>query len=1264
VEHERVATGERTLIDGRFEVLDTLGRGGMGVVYRALDRERGVEVALKTLRGITPESVLRFKTEFRALRDLRHPNLVELGELFESDGTWFFTMELVRGVSFTEWVRGTRDDATPADSNDDTDTALDECETVVDAPRALAARASGPIPRRSSRSIVPRIARPACDEARLRGALAGLARGLAALHGAGKVHCDVKPSNILIDDSGRAVLLDFGVVAELQQLHPSHERMLIGTVKYMAPEQARGEVVGPMADWYAVGVLIFQALTGRPPFAGVSQDELLVLKQHVRAPAPCDLVDEVPTDLDGLCRQMLDRDPDARPQQAEILEVLGVTPRADDSAAWGTPADDGQPFVGRHAELAALDAALADSRRGAVCVTIEGDSGVGKSALVDRFVELVRQIHPRLVVLRGRCHERERVPYNAIDGVVDDLARFLSSRRQSTVERLVPDGVGALLAVFPALRIVPVLADAARVESSTPTTASRGRAFVALRELFVRLAQRRPIVIAIDDLQWADGDSASALDELLREGDAPALCFIATKRPHDGEAVIKRLAAVADVRRIDLEGLAHRDAEELMRLVVADTPDPDHARHVIAESRGHPLFLRELMRQRSIGDEPIRLEQAIWARASRLDEPAQRLLAAVAIAGSPIPRHVAYAAANIAAADAQPYVAALTRDHLVRVHGARPQDMIEPFHDRVREAVYSHQPVERQRELHEALARALEAIGASPDALMFRFEAAGDRERAARYGLAAAQAALDAFAFGRAVELFRRALADSELAAPQRADLLVKLGEALANDGRTAEAAQAFLDAAALEAPDSDRQLDLLRKAAERFLMSGRLELGLATARTVLARANMTLPTTRLRAIAGILWDQVRMRGEHALTWPSREVADPKSLHADICWSISAGLSMVDSLLGAYFSGRAARLALRHGTPVQIARAMAAATIGAAFLGRRDRANRLLDAARRAAAEAGTPVSSWYVELARTGAEFMIDNDFPRCFASASALEGEWYAAGRGPGWETDIAMHFALGSQQMMGHYGDMARRVATLVHEAKRKGDLFQEVTLRVRFPVRHLLEDRPDVARDDVLDAVASWLPGADSFGNQRAWALWSRTRIALYAGALDTLEPELDDEWQRMHASLVGRVPLMRMEWYHAYGTYLLGRALVAKQRGQTSAAAVLHREAELVATRLSKIEFPAAATAALALHAAVAWVGGSDDVVDRLRRAIDEARTRETNVFTPMLERRLGEALGGSEGASRIARADAAARRAGFLDPERAAEIAVPTGRFS
>src|SRR5690606_35978090 len=156
--------------------------------------------------------------------------------------------------------------------------------------------------------------------------------------------------------------------------------------------------------------------------------------------------------------------------------------------------------------------------------------------------------------------------------------------------------------------------------------------------------------------------------------------------------------------------------------------------------------------------------------------------------------------------EAEVHVGALTREGLVRVRGPRPLDAIEPFHDRIREAVYAHQPADRQRELHHALARALEAAGAPAAQLHAHFEAAGDAERVAHYLVVAAEAARAAFAFGRAAELFRRALDSPELPSDRRAHLLVHLAESLANDGRTAEAAQCFLDAAAPGQPESERQ--------------------------------------------------------------------------------------------------------------------------------------------------------------------------------------------------------------------------------------------------------------------------------------------------------------------------------------------------------------------------------------------------------------------------------------------------------------------------
>jgi len=1221
------------VVGGRFEVLETIGRGGMGVVYLALDRERGVHVALKTLRGITPESVLRFKTEFRALPDLRHRNLVELGELFENDGTWFFTMELVQGVSFLHGVRGAAGEPDPSEPP----TELDPERTSIDAPASVVARNTAARQRRAERAPAPR-----CDVVRLRGALAGLARGLAALHAAGKVHRDVKPSNILVDDHGRVVLLDFGIVSELTS--DTSDNRLVGTIKYMAPEQARGEPVGPAADWYAVGVLMFHALTGELPYGDASSDEVLVLKQHVDAPAPSQLVANVPDDLDALAHGLLERDAAKRPSETEIFEALGLA--ADAEPPVTLPERD-PLFVGRTQEIATLKAALEGSRRQLRAVIVEGESGVGKSALVGHFVQAARARDPRVVVLHGRCHERERVPFNALDGVVDDLTRFLLTQREARLERLVPDGVAALLAVFPALRAVQVLADAATLSRRVATADVRVRAFTALRELLVRLCRRRPTVMMIEDLQWADPDSVALLAELVRtDDDAPRLALVATKRTAEGDAIAPRLGRA---QLLALTGLEPCEAEELVRKLAPDAAP--NAAQIIAETRGHPLFLRELARQ----PVTMRLDDAIVSRASRLDEVARRVLAAVATAGAPIPRHVAASVAGLTATEAEPHIATLASEALVRVRGPRPGDTIEPFHDRIRRAICAQQPPQRERELHHALARALEVAGAPAEQLLARYEASGDAEQAARYVVAAAEAARAAFAFGRAAELYRRALAEPELPAERRSTLLVQLADALANDGRTGDAAQCYLDAAALEPADSDRQLDLLRRAAERFLMAGRLGEGLDTARSVLGRAGIVLPTTRTGTIGRLLWNQVRMRGG-ALRWSSPRTS-ARSLEADICWSIGAGLGMVDTLLGAYFSGRAARIALAKGNAMQICRGMGAATISACLVGRRARAAQLLECCERAAHEDGSAAALWYVGLARTGASFLLENDFARAHRDALALEHEWYAAGHGPGWETDVAMHFSLASRQMLGELRDLSRRVATLVHAAQRNGDLFQEVTLRVRFAVRHLLDGRTAEARDDVRDALAAWLPGRDSFGNQHAWGLWSLTRTALYDGRLDDT---LDVEWERWDRSLIGRVPILQAEAYHVFGTYLLARAIDAGKRGRPSERAAFCRAAERVATKLARLPFPAAPGSAGMLRAALAWVHGGDRVL-AARAGLEAALDAGILAYTAFFKRRLGEAMGGNDGATLISQADELAHRAGWIDPARAAELAIPTG---
>ena len=215
----------------RFRVIRRLGAGGMGVVYEVHDGVRDEVVALKTLLRTGAADFYRLKREFRSLSDVAHPNLVCLYELFVEDERCFFTMELVKGVSFVDYVRG-------AD--------------------------------RAQRS-----------DARLVDALRQLIEGVSALHRGGKLHRDIKPSNVLVTPEGRVVILDFGLITELlPQNAGGAEHVLAGTPAYMSPEEGSGAPPSEASDWYGVGVTLYEALTGAVPFAGSLVDVLAQEEDH------------------------------------------------------------------------------------------------------------------------------------------------------------------------------------------------------------------------------------------------------------------------------------------------------------------------------------------------------------------------------------------------------------------------------------------------------------------------------------------------------------------------------------------------------------------------------------------------------------------------------------------------------------------------------------------------------------------------------------------------------------------------------------------------------------------------------------------------------------------------------------------------------------------------------------------------------------------------------------------------------------------------
>jgi serine/threonine protein kinase len=230
--------------------------------------------------------------------------------------------------------------------------------------------------------------------------MAQLADAGGAIHAAGKIHRDLKPSNVLVDGDGRVVVLDFGVALDLVSLNREVDRAgaeVVGTATYMAPEQSDETVPTPAADWYSVGVMLYEALVGQPPYSGAMLD-VISLKNTMDAPSPAASAEGVPADLDELCVELLQRDPRRRSGLVEVRRLLGITsskaPPA--PAPYTANVDPEKPFFGREQQTERLRQAHARALEGSpVVALLTGNPGVGKSTMARRFLEnLVTETPP------------------------------------------------------------------------------------------------------------------------------------------------------------------------------------------------------------------------------------------------------------------------------------------------------------------------------------------------------------------------------------------------------------------------------------------------------------------------------------------------------------------------------------------------------------------------------------------------------------------------------------------------------------------------------------------------------------------------------------------------------------------------------------------------------------------------------------------------------------------------------------------------------
>jgi serine/threonine protein kinase len=1255
----------------RYEIVRRIGEGAMGVVYEAFDRQRGQAVAVKRLLHFTPAALYRFKQEFRTLADLHHENLVLLHELVVTDEHGaFFAMELVAGTDFQSYV--TRAAGPPASA---------------EMPLADPRKGVGVHSERSPASP----GSPA-DFEKLRLALRQVVRGVQALHGAGKLHRDIKPSNILVTPGGRVVILDFGVAIELKPTvdeNLAEEREIVGSALYMSPEQALADQVNAASDWYSVGAILYEALTGKPPFVGTLV-EVLARKTSAEAVPPSERVWGVPPDLDSLCLALLACDPKMRPTGPEILRRLQTSQsvRPVQSIPSAAAAISSMGLVGREPQLQALRDAFEQVLSGkSTTMWVTGASGMGKSAITQFFLDGLSDAG-EAVVLRGRAYERESVPFKAIDGVIDALSRYLLHLESEGNAVNLPGDIAMLARVFPVLRRVGGIGDVVSIEAAEPQIVRR-RAFLALRELLRRLTHRHPLAIYVDDVQWGDSDSAALLLDLMRPPDAPPVLLIMT---HQEEAaptspflkeMHDRWPPDAASRTITVGPLDGADALRLS-LSLLDASDGDAqqaARAVARESGGSPFLIEELVRSNlsassDVGRPTMRvlsIDQAVRERLDLLPDFARRFVELVAVAGRPLPLALmAQAAGMNRGLDEVLGLACAQR--LVRTGLRDGQEIVETVHDRFRETVVAGLGEPALRAYHARLADLLEATSSiDGEDIAAHQRAAGRTERAASHLERSAEEAASKMAFERAARLFRLTLETAPASAEQARRWRTRLAQVLEWSGRGEEAARTYLDAA--EGAPPLQRAELERAASVGFFSSGRVAEGAEVLRRALTAVGLKTPES---AFATALWTLIyRIHLLWAFLFGFRfaqrepdAVSPTDRLRIDVLFAASIGFGASNVVLGRCMGTRSFLMALRRGDRFQVLRAATLEVTNHAN-GKEGRVERALVAfAARLRAVGGQTDSQVqdnpeFVQGGPNARTLVLGNLLTSVYLRgewkrARAIFDEFYAGTqiqdlRG-GWQSTRKV-FGCWTLNFLGEHRELARLHAVLLAEAEKLGDNHMSVQLRDgSLAIMWLAADDPEGARRNVEESMALW--PSDRYLLQHWHRLYGECEIELYTGNGAAAYERVHRDAKALKKSL-----LLRIQHIRAQTTFLQGRCAVASL--EHAPAMRKRRLAEILrlARSLEREHMAWTAPFAAILRAAVANEDGDRAAaIAGLRAAADQARAADMYGYARAATHQLGLLLGGDEGRRLVTLAGQAIIAEGVRVPARFAATLVP-GRW-
>jgi class 3 adenylate cyclase len=795
-----------------------LGEGGRKRVYLAHDTrlDRDVAIAVIKTEGLDEAGLVRIRREAQAMGRLGdHPHIVTVFDIGDEDGQPYIVSQYMAGGDLEGLLQQTESRQLPLDQ------AVRIAVEVRDA--------------------------------------------LEHAHARGIIHRDLKPGNIWLTQDGTAKLGDFGLAVALERSRLTMEGMMVGTVAYMPPEQALGRQADARSDLYSWGCVLYEMVTGRPPFLG--DDAVAIISQHINtAPvAPSWHSPEVPRALESLILRCLAKDPDERPESAAALPeatqaIMATSATVAQQAvqAEANPLDRlaGGVFVGREKEMDELRAGLEDalSGRGRLLMLV-GEPGIGKTRTSEEFATYAGLRNAQ--VLWGRCYEGEGAP--AYWPWVQVIRSYVHDREpQALMSEMGPGAADIAQVVSEVRERLPGLPEPPALEPEQ----ARFRLFDSITTFLKNAGNRQPIVLVLDDLHWADKPSLLLLQFLARELRGARLMVLSTyrdvelRRQHPLSQTLGELARQQLSHRILLRGLTGRDVARFIELTAGRKPPEALVDAVYRETEGNPFFVNEIVRLlvadgRLEHPEEVKswsvtipqgVREVVGRRLDHLSEACNRVLTVASVIGREF------------GLDALERVSDVKGDRLLEVleeaAGARVVTEIPRAvgrysftHALIRETLYEELGTTRRVRLHRQIGEVLETIHGDnlephlPELAHHFSESAqgGDVDKAIDYATRAAERATSLTAYEDAAGHYETALQVLDVKdkpdEAQRCELLLVLGEALWDAGDSGRARDTFQRAASIAR--KLRDADLLALAALGFGGPTVAELGTADERLV-----------------------------------------------------------------------------------------------------------------------------------------------------------------------------------------------------------------------------------------------------------------------------------------------------------------------------------------------------------------------------------------------------------------------------------------------